>query len=227
MQWNHDTTHFSLKRIAEPAVEPVSLADLRQWLRVDPDFTDDDYQIVTLGVAARQLIEEELRTSLITQTWQVAWDRFPWGNNLLWGTGAWHLESVILGGQTVLCLRLPRPPVQSVVSLTYSDGSTGAVTTLDPSMYRVDTDSWPARVQPVWGTLWPFTRPQTETVVCQYTAGYGNSAEAIPKSIIMAIMYLVATWYSQRESVVIGVTTAVVKNTLDRLLGPYRVGDYP
>lgn len=46
--------------------EPVSLADLKTWAKVD--FTDDDDLITSMGVSAREDIERELDVKLVPST---------------------------------------------------------------------------------------------------------------------------------------------------------------
>ena len=55
----------SVKLLTPPTVEPVSLADVKQHLRLMPDQTDDDLYIVQLVAAARRLIERRLGISLV------------------------------------------------------------------------------------------------------------------------------------------------------------------
>ena len=52
--------------IAGPLVEPVSIGEVRSWLRVDN--AEDDVQIATLIAAARLAIERATRLALISQT---------------------------------------------------------------------------------------------------------------------------------------------------------------
>jgi uncharacterized phiE125 gp8 family phage protein len=61
-----------LKRIADPSVEPVTLAEAKLYLRVDT--SNDDTLITDLITSARQMAENWLRRSLITQTWKLSYD---------------------------------------------------------------------------------------------------------------------------------------------------------
>ena len=87
----------SIKRITEPAIEPVSLAEAKSHLRVDQDFTDDDLYIQSLISAARHHIEAVSDRTLIRCQWQIKLDQFP----------SWDIE-------------LPRPPIApDNVSVTF------------------------------------------------------------------------------------------------------------
>src|SRR3954470_3436284 len=61
--------------LTPPAVEPVTLAEAKAYLRVDND--DDDAVISALIAGARGHIESQTRRALITQTWQVVRDVWP------------------------------------------------------------------------------------------------------------------------------------------------------
>jgi uncharacterized phiE125 gp8 family phage protein len=59
-----------------PAIEPVTLTEAKQHLRVD--IADDDTYIEALIVAARQYAEEYLDRALISQQLAVRMDTFPY-----------------------------------------------------------------------------------------------------------------------------------------------------
>src|SRR3954463_8761749 len=61
--------------LTPPAVEPVTLADAKAYLRVDND--DDDAVISALIAGARSHIEAQTRRALITQTWRLVRDVWP------------------------------------------------------------------------------------------------------------------------------------------------------
>ena len=61
--------------LTPPAVEPVTLAEAKAYLRVEHD--DDDDVIASLIAAARSHIEAQTRRALITQTWQIRRDSWP------------------------------------------------------------------------------------------------------------------------------------------------------
>lgn len=81
-----------LRLVTPPAVEPVTLEEAKQHLKIDGN--EDDSLINALITAARQRAEEYTRRAFITQTWEVA------------------VDSVT----STLCL--PRPPVQTIEAVT-------------------------------------------------------------------------------------------------------------
>lgn len=81
-----------LRQITPPAIEPVTLEEAKQHLRVDGN--EEDSLIAALITAARQKAEDYTRRAFITQTWELALDS---------ACGVLHL---------------PRPPVQTVETVT-------------------------------------------------------------------------------------------------------------
>ena len=61
--------------IEAPAIEPISLAEAKAFLRVEHD--DDDDLIAALIAAARSEIEIATRRMLIQQTWRIVLDGWP------------------------------------------------------------------------------------------------------------------------------------------------------
>src|SRR5690606_13517289 len=61
--------------LTAPAVEPLTLAEAKAWLRVEHD--DEDDLIATLITAARAQVEAVTRRALITQHWRLVLDTWP------------------------------------------------------------------------------------------------------------------------------------------------------
>lgn len=180
-----------------PTTEPLTVAEGRAHLRVD-DSSDND-TIDALITTTRERVEEELGRALITQTWTLTLDRFPHGP-----------------------IELPRPPLQSVTSITYID-SDGASQTWGSSLYRVDTAAQPGRITPAYGESYPTTRDVTGAVTVTFVAGYGAAAADVPRPIRQAMLLLLGHAYAHREIVVAGTIVSPIPQSMDWLLDPYRV----
>src|SRR4051812_37958797 len=61
--------------LTAPAIEPVSLAEAKAFLRVEHD--DDDGVIAALVAGARIYVEAQTRRALITQSWRLSLDAWP------------------------------------------------------------------------------------------------------------------------------------------------------
>jgi uncharacterized phiE125 gp8 family phage protein len=170
----------SLKRVAGPFVEPVTLTEAKQHLRVDTE-TDDAY-IVALISAAREYCEDYLDRTLTSTQWQMRLDNFP------------------------AEIGVPRPPMiasgtATAVSVTYVENSAGGTTTLSLAEYRIDRDATPGALRPLYGGSWPSHLSDENSLVVTWWGGYGDSAESVPRVIRHAILMLVATWYERRQAV--------------------------
>ena len=144
---------MTVKVIAGPQIEPISLAEAKLHLRYIGNDLEDNLVISAIQ-GAREYVETVLtQRSFIRQTLEIA-------------AAGWPRKYI--GGH--LAGRLLRPPIQNVVSITYRDDE-GTVHTLDPADYIVDTDSEPGLVVP--DERWPTTPLyKVNPVRVRYTVGY-------------------------------------------------------
>lgn len=171
-----------LMRLVEqtgPAEEPAPLADLKTHLRVD--ITEDDSYITSLGVMARQVIEEYAGISMVLTTWDGYLDAFP-GADLI----------------------LPKWPLSSVTSITYTkdtDTADAYGNTVSDGDYYVDTRSQPGKVRLLSGSTWPSdTLQPANGVRVRFIAGFADVG-SIPEPIIRALKMVVADMYEYRENI--------------------------
>ena len=207
---------MGLVRTVDPTVEPVTLTEARLHLRVTD--TADDTLITSLIQAAREYAESYCRRSLLTQTWKLTLDRFPYSLGGFWICDGRYYS----GGHAKDYISLPRPNLLTVSSVTYVD-TNGATQTWAASNYLVDTTQTPGQLRLAYNIDWPSTRTDPNAVAITYTAGYGASATAVPEAIKSAIKLMVGWWYEQREAVNVGNIVNEVPMAVDALLGPYVV----
>ncbi len=188
---------YGLSLVTAATEEPLRSAQVKRWCRIDTD--DDDETVTELIAAARERAEIETGRQLITATWSLSLDYFP----RYWGDGGVYYQNPAGTGDPfaasldVLAVRLPRPPLQSLGSISYFD-TAGVSQTLSPTLYQVDLTREPARVRPAYGQIWPTTRLMMGATTFQYTAGYGGHA-AVPPGIKLAMRLMIEAWYQNRE----------------------------
>ena len=197
---------MSLKQTVAPTTEPITAAEAKLHLRVD--IGDDDALIDTLIVAARDQAEVFTGRQLITATWVYKIDRFP-NPNMRPRGGSWVSE-----------IRLPRPPLITVGSITYLDGD-AALQTLSTDVYAVDVATEPGRVTLKWNQSWPATQDIQDAVTVTFNAGYGT-ATAVPSDIKAAIKMLVGNLYENREATT-DISLAAVPMAVESLLWGRRI----
>lgn len=206
----------TLVRTDGPAEEPLSRLSAKRHLRVDADDTSQDEVIDAAIVAAREVVENETKRAVITQTWTLTLDEFPSDG----APHAWALARRPYPGASAdrLAIRLGRPPIQSITSVTYVDAN-GATQTLAPSSYVLDPSQL-GMLRLAYGASWPATRVQPMAVTITFVSG--TEIDDVPKAITAAMKLLVGDLYENREGQIVG-TIAADNPTVKRLLAPYVV----
>jgi uncharacterized phiE125 gp8 family phage protein len=189
----------SITQSSAPAVEPITLAEAKEHLDVTHSESDD--YITALISTARQAAEKFQGRAYITQTLQYRLDGFPESREIL----------------------LPRPPLQSVSSVVYVD-SNGSSQTWDASGYQVDSNGYVGRIAPIPTDIWPTTESgRMNAVTVTYIAGYGDTASDVPDPIKHAIKLMIADWFDERNSTIVGTVVAKMPASAQNLLWQDRV----
>lgn len=212
---------WTVKVVTPPAVEAVDLEIVKAHARID--ITTDDTLIEDYIIpAARDRAEQYLRRSLVDTVVDITWDGFPW----------YRIDQAF---------HIPWAPIKSILSVSYRD-SNDNVTTLSPSLYRLENNNEPARLVPSYGNLWPNTSGGIGAVTVRALAGYphiaGNTHPPgspvptpeqyranIPRSIIQAILMDCGHLYNNREAVLEVQGGSVITTPLgwEPLLNQYRL----
>ena len=173
----------------EQAVAPDMDADPLQVDAVRDDHlhavngtAENDYILQLMQSSLRIAERITQRTLLPTGLVQVM-DRFPLGD-----------------------IVLPRPPLIELGSIVYID-SDGVEQTLATSAYETSIPSGPTaargRIHPVYGTCWPQTRCQRDSVRVTFTAGYPLDDESdfatVPEDINQGRLLVIGEFYKQRS----------------------------
>ena len=161
--------------VTAPATEPLTTGEVKLHLRVDG--ATEDALIAMYAKAARMAVEEQCWIALYTQTWDYFLDAWPATNEM----------------------ELPRPPLQSVTSITYCD-SAGVSHTFAAANYRVDTSGLLGRVVLKYGYEWPTeTLDPGSPIAVRFVAGYATTV-AIPDIAKAAVLLLTGEMYQNREA---------------------------
>ena len=188
---------WTTKIITEPAVEPVTLEQVKNHSRIT--HIEDDSWLLMAMVVARQYVEKTCELSLITQTRRTTFDGFrkPW-------------------------LTLAYGPTLSISGIQYYD-QTNTLQTL--ASYQAALESNPCLIVPAPGQPWPQTMPnKMDAVKVTYVAGYGDP-ENVPAALKQAILLLVDHWYSNRSAVEMG-SPGPIPFGVDSLVNLFASGNY-
>jgi len=165
---------MKLELITPPSVEPVSLTDAKDHLRVDD--TNSDTLITELITVARRYCERIQNRVYITQTWDLFLDGFPSSP-----------------------FDVALPPLQSVTSIKYTDKDE-VQATFDATKYQVDTTGFIGRISLKDGASWPsVTLRPINGFEMRFVAGYGNAATDVPNEIVAAIKMVLAELFENRQ----------------------------
>lgn len=213
--------------LTNPANEPVALADVKNYLRVDPGFTDDDTLIGTLISAAREHGERITGKALAQRTFRQVLDSFPYYTDTIqsqlsyppsyyslprYSTTLWNYSQMI---------KLFYPPVISVQQIRFVDSAGASETLAQDVNFVLDRQSYPARIFPIPGQYWPPAYYTPNSVEIDFTAGYTNNPAAaedthtvtspsgqqpdsvvpvgIPHALMRNLYMLIAFWYENRS----------------------------
>jgi uncharacterized phiE125 gp8 family phage protein len=177
-----------------PSVEPLTLLEIKRWLRVDHN--DDDGLISGLIKAARERVEGRTGRALMAQTWRIVLD-------------AWPPEARV---------KLPVLPVQSVTVVRVLD-SNGVATPLASALYALEPGAEP----PVLAVKNPPNPGRLRNgIEIDVVAGYGVTPSDCPEPLRQAMRLMVAQAYAMRGPERAEDATPDAVAEIERLLAPYR-----
>ena len=157
--------------IAGPAVEPVTLAEAKAFLRLDTAHEDD--LVSALIVAARHTLEGATGLRFVAQTWRSRLERWPPGRAVL----------------------LPFAPLLSVAAVRVAPAF-GPVSVVTSTAYRLDGSADPPRL--VVDPSAPEPGIATGGIEIDAVYGFGPAASDVPAPLRLAIRRLVASWFERR-----------------------------
>jgi uncharacterized phiE125 gp8 family phage protein len=153
---------------------PLSLDEAKQYLRIDG--TQDDPMLSLLIASAVEWVQDQTGTQVVPATLQLTLDAFPSSREI----------------------KLPRPPLTTVSSVSYFDPQ-GQYQTLSSDTYTVDAASKPGRIVLLPGHPWPVTDGRAAAVTVEFNAGPSDGQPLSP-SLKQAIRFMVGHWFENREA---------------------------
>jgi uncharacterized phiE125 gp8 family phage protein len=192
---------MKVQLVSASTSKAVSLDDVKDWLRLERGYTDEDDILRAMRDAAVNRCEEYVGRKLITQTWNVFFNHFPAGN-----------QDIVI----------PWGPLQNLVSTStsviYTDSDSSTVT-FASSNYSVDTVSDNGRVVLNYGELWPTaTLARNNPIQIDFVTGYGDNSSDVEPQIKNGIKRYIGDLHEHREDTLVGQGVTVVEI-------PYGVAD--
>ena len=138
-----------MKIVIPPEAEPVTIAELKEQLRID--HSDEDALLGAKITAARRHVENLTGTAIAPATYEFFLDSFPLAE-----------------------IELPRAPVISVSTVSYIGADGIEVNATD---YEVDTASPRGWIVPT--AAWPTAMATINAVRVRFVAGYETAPESL------------------------------------------------
>jgi uncharacterized phiE125 gp8 family phage protein len=176
----------------------VPLASLKKHVAIDATEVYYDDMLTDMQLAAIEWIESKARLTLRSASFDVFLDALPYGREPIY---------------------LPLWPVTSVTSLAYVDED-GASQTLATSSLQIELLSQPAALYPLADAEWPRTQPEQRRAVTIRVVAGGNAQT--PAMVKHAIKLLVAHWFRNRETVLVGTVSSELSKAVDALVVQFR-----
>ena len=209
-----------------PAREPLSLAQVKQRLRLPASFTADDSDLKLMIQAARECGENCTGRSLAQRTFAMVLDAHPYYTDTVGSQQAYPPSYYSLPRYSTTlwnysqAIKLPFAPVVSVESMVSINPDGSARTMNQDTDFILDRISEPARIFPMPGTFWPADLYVANALQVNFTAGYdpdptatdehavsggnpgqqpaSNIVTGVPATILVAMQQLVTYWYENR-----------------------------
>lgn len=186
-----------LQIVSQQAGYPITVADARDYLRIDVDTTDNE--LLDLIKAAVDYAEKNT----------------PGGITLLKKTYDYTLPGFPSSSDTEI--RIPVPPLTSITSVKYYD-TNNTQQTWSSAQYSVFTPTeGPGFILPAYTYTWPATVDRRDAVVIRYVAGFA-SIQVIPPRMKQAIRYITVHFFEDRDAFVTGTIISEVGLTIKELL---------
>lgn len=183
---------------SSPALEPVTLAELKDYLRISD--ASQDQMLGTMISAARRHVEQMTRRPMIEQSIKATFEEWPVG-------------SIIV---------LPVGNVLTIESLKYRDES-NVLQTVSTSDYVIVTADQPGRIYLRDSFTFPALFDRSDAIEAAITAGYGSTSSSVPEPLRIALMALAGYWFEQRLPVNVGNIVNQMPMHVQALINLHRV----
>lgn len=207
--------------IKAPLKLPVSVAEVKKHLRIE--ISDDDAEVeqkIKAVISALDPPDGRLGRAMITQTLRFSIPGHP--ANIIRTPYPSTREMAMLPRLSFWAfrggvLRLPYPPVQSIVAVRYIDLN-DEEKTIPPSAYYLRNDQEPAYLVLKSTAEWPsdFSWYDPYPFHVDFVCGWGDGPENVPEMVRLGIMMEVGDYYMQRENISLGQN--IVQNEFTRHL---------
>ncbi len=184
---------MSLIQTLPPAGEPLGLADLKAFLRLDG--AEEDALVLATAAAARAHLEAMTGRLFLRQGWRIRRDTWPPTGRLV----------------------LPIGPVLSLDAVMVTGEGGPAAVPID--RFVLDGTAAPPRLAWRPGAV-PQPAVPLAGIALDVTCGFGTAAD-VPPSLLQALRLLTAHWFENRSLIAVGHEVAVIPRMVEDLVAPF------
>jgi uncharacterized phiE125 gp8 family phage protein len=184
---------MTIIELTPPAVEPLTLVEVRAHLRLDTE--EEDALLSALAIVAREHLERETGLVLAARNFRLFRDDWP-------------ADGI---------MTIARGPVRAVTAVTVYDGD-GEPQMVGLDGHLLDGQARPARL---WLSAVPEPGQVMNGVEVDFSAGFGESGADVPPTLKRAMLLHVAAMFAARGVVAPDAQPVVVPPGYDRLIGPF------
>jgi len=166
----------SVQRTGDPAEAMFTWGELSAWVSgSEVDESDQDIAVGALLAEVTEDLEDYLGRTLISTPWILTLDR----------------EDLVRNASGDLALRIPRPPLQSVETVTTYGVAHTAVPVAATDFTVLPGEHGRLLIPSTVINSWPELREHSSMEV-EFTAGYGDTRADVPRRIQLAVRELFA-----------------------------------
>nr|WP_321445012.1 head-tail connector protein [uncultured Cohaesibacter sp.] len=159
---------MSATLLTPPQIEPVSLSDIKAYLKIE--HSDEDDLLRAFLTSARIHLEQLIGQHLITQTWRVLLD-CPFSS----------------------VMSVPVAPLGSILNAAFLSPD-GDLVTLGSEAFSIEQLSGPATIRNVGGQV----ALAGYRLQLDLETGFGATPEDVPAPLLQAVRMIAAEWYERR-----------------------------
>lgn len=209
-----DTESYPVEIISNGLDELITVADVERQIRFS--LANPSEHVVQLIQAVRENGETITNRALKPSQRVLSLNEFPGGRGLI---------------------EIPNPPLRSIESIVYLD-TDGVEQTLDPSLYKVFYKNnirpeQPSYVAPIYGTSWPTALYDIDSILINYTCGYGlvlTETIELPKAIKQWMLINIANLYDHPETIIVDnanrLSLIEIPSIANNLISDYRIAKW-
>lgn len=175
----------------QPTQYPVSVADLRNFLKLNHD--RENNLLSQLIATATKQCEDYTKKDFIAKDYITYRDQFGDMGDQPNYVGSPPTQGYYWASVAPIVLR--KSPLISITEITYLVD--GAETTLDPLTYRIVKKGAYSQIIPTTNNVWATADNVQQAITIKFKAGYGDPKD-VPSDIKSAIMQICADLYTNR-----------------------------